>query len=577
MQKAILFFVFQIVCTFSILSGQSNSNSVAEFYVETSAKEVIEGGYFELRLVMKNMKATNFQPPSFSDFDILNGPSRQTSVQIINGVRNSSLTMAYVLRPKKRGVLTIGSAQVTYANKTYKTKPLRIKVVKGSSTEGQSQAPLALFQAELSDSVAFPGQQVQLDYVLFVKKPFMRRNQSIDRSIQFPGFYVEGSSYYTDENVILNGVEYHKYVIERFNLFPQKSGLLTVPGNIINGSIVNANEVRGFFSSSMGQTITLKSEPLTLEVLPLPNTPEHFCGVIGPVNFEWSANKTQLTTDETIKLKLTVTTTADQKRIQAPTLPISKDSFEILAPKIISEAQDEARNGAVIYQRVFEYQIIPNYPGSYSLDLYTDYYFPDSSQFLRSPNFELDLKVARGNTISDENINIERNSVTSKIEFAENLVISPSKLKRTSGLGKSIPHLLFFTPLLFVFGFYLKKKYSDDIEEELQAEGKRQAAENELFKSMDRIQKNSEEKTLADQYQDLQKELQKFIAEKYNQGVILKDKNSINQLLADNHWSPENIRFLNSVLQSCEMMRFGGIGDANQLKVQITTIKDILK
>ena len=75
----------------------------------------------------------NFSPPSFSNFRVLSGPNQSTSMQIINGVSSSSLAFSYVLMPQSMGAFTIGSASIQYAGQTYKSDPLKITVVKGSS------------------------------------------------------------------------------------------------------------------------------------------------------------------------------------------------------------------------------------------------------------------------------------------------------------------------------------------------------------------------------------------------------------------------------------------------------------
>ena len=79
-----------------------------------------------------DLNVTPELPDLAQDFDILGGPNRSTEISIINGKPTSSLAIHYVLSPKTPGTLRIGSATLTYDNKTYTTEPITVEVVKGT-------------------------------------------------------------------------------------------------------------------------------------------------------------------------------------------------------------------------------------------------------------------------------------------------------------------------------------------------------------------------------------------------------------------------------------------------------------
>jgi len=75
----------------------------------------------------------NFSPPSFNNFKVLSGPNQSTSMQIINGVSSSSLTLSYILLSNSLGTFSIGSASIQYDGKTYSTSPIKITIVQGTA------------------------------------------------------------------------------------------------------------------------------------------------------------------------------------------------------------------------------------------------------------------------------------------------------------------------------------------------------------------------------------------------------------------------------------------------------------
>ncbi len=113
----------------TILQAQS-------FVATVDNNKVGDNDRFELKFTFegKNLNALkNFKAPSLKDFRVLSGPNQSTSMQIINGVSSSSLTLSYILMPNTTGSFTIPTASIQYDDKSYTTSPINITVVKGSS------------------------------------------------------------------------------------------------------------------------------------------------------------------------------------------------------------------------------------------------------------------------------------------------------------------------------------------------------------------------------------------------------------------------------------------------------------
>ena len=95
-----------------ILSTLLNAQS---FVATVDNNTVGENDRFELQFTFEGKDLNtlkNFNPPSLKDFRVLSGPNQSTSMQIINGVSSSSLTLSYILMPNAMGSFTIGSASI---------------------------------------------------------------------------------------------------------------------------------------------------------------------------------------------------------------------------------------------------------------------------------------------------------------------------------------------------------------------------------------------------------------------------------------------------------------------------------
>ena len=66
----------------------------------------------------------NFTPPNFTNFKIVGGPSQSVSQSISSTPSGRKVTFSqsytYIIQPKRKGELSIGSASVTFNGKTIK-------------------------------------------------------------------------------------------------------------------------------------------------------------------------------------------------------------------------------------------------------------------------------------------------------------------------------------------------------------------------------------------------------------------------------------------------------------------------
>lgn len=227
--------------------------------------------------------ASNLQsmtPPGTlsQDFNVLGGPyqSTNTSVQIVNGrmVQTSSLTITYVIQPRKTGNLTIGPAVAKdAAGHTYQSNSVPIQVVPGSLAIRQQQQrgydpfadddpfaaimqqrqqqlqalrqqqskpqqqPKEIKQEELKDdlfirvdvdkSKVHVGEQITASYKLYARLPM---NVNISKLPSLNGFWTQDfempKANIKPTEEVVNGKKYQVFTLKRSALFPQQAGNL---------------------------------------------------------------------------------------------------------------------------------------------------------------------------------------------------------------------------------------------------------------------------------------------------------------------------------------------------------------
>ena len=231
------------------------------FTASTDSKQVPLGEIFEVKFTLKNGQGTRFSPPSFADFAVVGGPNRMNSMTMVNGVSTSSETISYILQGKKMGEFPIGSASINVKGQSYNSVPLIIEVVKGKTqtlgnTPTGSAKEEVILRAELSQTEAYIGQQIVLDYKIFTRVD-LNDMRAISEP-NFEGFFKLKINDYpqAENNVIIGGKRYLARILGRIALFPQKEGNLTIEPMAAQVSILKEKTKTRFqtlFSAQFGQ------------------------------------------------------------------------------------------------------------------------------------------------------------------------------------------------------------------------------------------------------------------------------------------------------------------------------------
>lgn len=539
-------------CFFLFIIAQSFAQ---QFSLVSSMKgDVIQGQPFTVSYVLTGGRGGDFAPPEFKGFQV-SGPSSKSEYRNINGKSSQSYSLVYTLVPLKPGVASIGPASIRVGNNRLLAEGLKFNVKAPSAGSQETGAPF--LRAEISKDTVFLGEVVPLEYKLYIPYPYQKKGQRITIAPKFEGYFVENSSLYYSEEVLLDNVRYTAYIVDRKYLYPHQSGALKIPSITINYNVVHKNDRFGFFGNS-GQSYTSRSEEKLLEVLPLPAPePLTFTGGVGEFDFSWETDNTNLSTDDVFKVRLKVQGNGDLKSLKAPILDLQSDSFEVFPPKIIGEDRNEYRNGTLLSLRVYEYMITPLKVGSYKVPVDVCFFSPDSMDYINSPELVLNLNISKGKGLNFKTLPTQEDPNTEKISLQN---IDPNKIIGNQNKNHWVYHWSFWLvlalPLSLTGGLWLKDRYEDEYAEEHKAKERMSKALQNAKTELNQLKEDSS-KSNTERYNTLNNIVYSYVANRFGKGTSIQNIQSTVKLLRVEEIPEDQIDATEKLLKENEMFAFG--------------------
>jgi len=378
----------------------------------------------EFTITTSGASARNFKTPDLGKFLVLSGPNQSTSMQIINGAVSSSQSFSYVLQAREAGKFTIGSATIDVGGSQLRSNPIELTVIK-SAGKKQSQVQSSQGQAvDIGDNIflraivdrsrVYQGEQITVTYKIYTRARIV--NYSINKLPTMTGFWGEELQLPQQVNLtneVLNGKQYQVGVLKKMALFPTQSGSLDINPMELTCQVQIQTKRRSndifdqFFNDPFfgAQTanVPLKSDPVKVTVLPLPQNPvpESFQGAVGKFTLSASLNKRRAKTNEPISLKATIQGTGNVKILEAPKLKLPTD-FEQYDPKV---KEDIERTGTAINgTKTFEWLIVPRYPGEKKIPaLEFSYFDVGQRRYVTLRTNEFNVLVEKGSAEAPQN------------------------------------------------------------------------------------------------------------------------------------------------------------------------------
>ncbi|TXS92790.1 protein BatD [Parahaliea maris] len=288
-------------------------------------------------------------------FDILQRSS-SNSVNIVNGQRSESRKLVLEITPQRQGDLLIPSL----VSGSARTAALSVRV--GPQPESPTGDTEVLFDAELDrDQVYVQGQVV---LTLRVQQAINLDNRSVTE-LNLDNAFVKP----LEQNSFQRTVGGRPWLVHeiRYAIFPEQSGTLEIPAQTFSARESLAR--RSLFDRSSGPLLRRSTEPLTIEVLPRPDSYPADATWLPARNLtleeQWSVPPEQLQAGESATRTVRIVADGLQGAQLPPTLFPAQPGLRYY-PDQPQISETETGNG-LAGQRTDSAALVPGSPGHYRI------------------------------------------------------------------------------------------------------------------------------------------------------------------------------------------------------------------
>jgi hypothetical protein len=315
---------------------------------------------------------------------IVQNAGRSSQIQIINGRVNSNLDFTYFLQPKNIGIFDIGPASVKIDGKTYQSSIVKLSVKNSVDQNSGDNTPVFL-TASISSKKVYLEEQVQYTIRLY------HLAEVSNASLNMPeadGLEFKQLGKPSEYNTIYNTRNYQVFEI-KYSLLPSKTGTLNI--NPARMSMLVRTQQRqqddndifsmdDFFSNVRGKQIALASNPITLEVLPVPEAgkPADYAGLIGTYTITSELVPSRVKAGESATLTITVKGAGNINRIPDLKMHDIKDA-KVYAdePKLEILQSKKGIEGV----KTMKWAIVPGKQGQYTVPSLSMSYFDTANRY----------------------------------------------------------------------------------------------------------------------------------------------------------------------------------------------------
>ncbi|MCP3961454.1 MAG: hypothetical protein GY719_26720 [bacterium] len=367
------------------------------------------------------------------NFRVAAGPSTSNSLRFVNGATSRSLTFTWHLQPLSvgtarvhSGVLRVEGEQVELPERSVEVlevapprhrrrDPFRPPFSSGSLLDEREDSPDNFFnrrrrrqdprpvtppkiflRAEADPKDPYVGEQVL--YTLYLYTQADVRSVNPEELPDFKGFWarvVPQPDQLEPKMVYMDGERIGKVVLLQRALFPRRGGRIEVEP--VSARLAAMMPDSGPFGSLLPRTreIVRMSNPLSLDVRPLPAAPAGFRGAVGRLQLAAELSPREIEVGEAATLTLTLEGRGHLQGLAAPLLP-ELPGIKVFPPQQQSNESVEQRS--VSGQRTWSFVLVPERAGHWQLPpIDVPFFDPRREKFLAARTAGLDLTV-RGST-----------------------------------------------------------------------------------------------------------------------------------------------------------------------------------
>ena len=517
-----------------------------------------------------NENGDNFNPPSFSNFQVVSGPQQAVSRSWVNGVQSFSKTYTYFLTPKMKGKVTIGQAIVTIGGEIYKTTPVEIEVTNSvkkpndpNNVDNIVEGNIHLV-TEVSKSTPYLNEGITVIYKLYFRNPISVSDVSELESPSYGDFWshlIKIGRAEINMRGSYKGESYNEVVWRKAVLYPQKTGKLVLEPLTLNLSLSIPSNRRDLFGrrimTQTQKTITTGEKVIVVKDLPQNNKPKNFSGAVGQFDFDVILNKDLLKASESFQAKIKVKGKGNLKLFNLPAINVP-NTLEVYEP----EHDEKVKITISGMQGTIEdnYTIVPQFQGKYPIpSIQFSYFDPKSKSYKILKSQDLIVDVFEGPAAVNTNRNLKSIAPKTSIPAVDNAfryIKLETKFesidKKSFWRSQLFWTLVIFPVFILSISFLLKRIFygrNEDVTKQ-----KQRRAEQLTKKYLSSAKKHFDDQ--AQFYEVLERALHNYLKAKLKIETTELSKSKIKNLLHQNNVDKKTALEYVEVIESCERARY---------------------
>ena len=576
---------FYIALFISVLSLTASAQE-AVLTAKVSKNKLGINQRLKIEFTINKQGGDNFSPPKFSNFKVVGGPSQSVSQSWINGKVTFSQSYSYIIQPKRKGELTIGSASIEIAGKNINSKPIKIIVLDAIEIPKDPNDPNYIAQqnihlvAEISKSKPFVGEGLYVEYRLYVSENISVYDTSVTEAPQYNGFWNQNIKInnFPVKMGKYNGEDYRYIVLQKAFLIPTKTGKLQIDPMKMDIVIGVPNGRTDFFGNPITQNIRKEfasaKKTISPRALPLKEKPENYTGAVGTFKFNVSLSKNLLKANESSQIQLTVKGKGNLKLFELPKVvtPVELEKYQ-------PERTEKVRvSSSGISGTVSDtYTIVPQYKGKYKIpNISFSYFNPKEEKYHTINTDNLIVEVLEGKELNPV---LEINTVQKQtvVSTGKNFRYIQTKsnfkpIDRSEFFKSNLFYALLFIPILTIPIVILIAKRNERRNNDLVG-SKSRKAEKLAKKYLSEAQKQLGRKEAF--YESLERALHNYLKGKLGIETADISEEKITEILEKRNVDSKTIHEFIVVLKNSDLARYTPITNS-EMKEEFERAKQVI-
>ena len=583
MKMKLKFYITTFISLLTLVTAAQDATLIAK----VSKNKLGLNQRLKIEFSINKQGSDQFTPPKFTNFKVVGGPSQSVSQSWVNGKVSFSQSYTYIIQPKRKGEITIGTASVKIGGKYIRSKPIKIIVLDAVEIPKNPNDPNYIAQqnihlvAEISKTRPYVGEGVYVEYRLYVSENVSVYNYGVTEAPKYNGFWNQEIKIKGQSPVKIgkyNGEDYRYIVLQKALLIPTKTGKLTIDPmkmEIVIGVPTGRSDFFGnVITRNVRKEFASAKKIIRPNSLPLEGKPANFSGAVGAFNFNVAISKEILKANESSQIKVAISGKGNLKLFELP---------EVITPTELEKYQPERNervrvNSTGISGSVSDlYTIVPQYKGKYKIpNVSFSYFNPKEKKYHTIVTDDLFVDVLEGkelkpvvdtNSIRKQNVTSTGNSFR-YIQTKTNLEVVD-----TSDFFKSnLFYILLLLPLIAIpIGIIIAKnnqKRNNDL-----VGNKQRKAEKLARKYLSEAKKKLGEKEPF--YEALERALHNYLKAKLGIETTDISKEKITGILKNKSIETTTIRQFIEVLEHSDMARYSQI-TTTEMEAEFERAKQVI-